>query len=226
MLTGRLSGGSLVMSRPRSRIVPLVGSSNPPIIRKVVVLPQPEGRAARRTRRRRPRARRRRPPEPREIAFRGRAAGSRGTARRGDVIAMRRLAEVAVPCWRASRATQRTGRRGRTKVPAVRTNRPEGGLARLAYGRITHYREKTWTSDHGRRLTRAATLAVGLSLLALLPLLVVPVLAVSVPVTTGASRIRRCRPDRGPRRRPFTFSRHLPGQCRRDSRTRSAVYLQ
>ena len=43
MLTGRLSGGSIVMSRSRSRIRPAVGSSKPPIIRSVVVLPQPDG---------------------------------------------------------------------------------------------------------------------------------------------------------------------------------------
>ena len=43
MLTGRLSGGSSVTSRPRSRIRPPVGSSKPPIIRSVVVLPQPDG---------------------------------------------------------------------------------------------------------------------------------------------------------------------------------------
>ena len=43
MLTGRLSGGSSVTSRPRSSIRPLVGSSKPPIIRSVVVLPQPDG---------------------------------------------------------------------------------------------------------------------------------------------------------------------------------------
>ena len=43
MLTGRLSGGSRVTSRPRSSIVPLVGRSKPPIIRRVVVLPQPDG---------------------------------------------------------------------------------------------------------------------------------------------------------------------------------------
>src|SRR5689334_1679210 len=43
MLTGRLSGGSWVMSRPRRRIRPAVGSSKPPIMRSVVVLPQPEG---------------------------------------------------------------------------------------------------------------------------------------------------------------------------------------
>ena len=147
MLTGRLSGGSLVMSRPRRRIVPLVGSSNPPIIRNVVVLPQPEG----------PSSEKNSPaPTSRETPSTARTSRNRfsrssswisGDGATEDVIAMRRLAEVAVPCWRASRATQRTGRRGRTKVPAVRTNRPEGGLARLAYGRITHYREKTWTSD-------------------------------------------------------------------------------
>ena len=43
MLTGRLSGGSVVTSRPRSRMRPPVGSSKPPIIRRVVVLPQPDG---------------------------------------------------------------------------------------------------------------------------------------------------------------------------------------
>ena len=43
MLTGRLSGGSEVTSRPRRRIRPPVGSSKPPIIRRVVVLPQPDG---------------------------------------------------------------------------------------------------------------------------------------------------------------------------------------
>ena len=43
MLTGRLSGGSIVTSRPRSTIRPPVGSSKPPIIRRVVVLPQPDG---------------------------------------------------------------------------------------------------------------------------------------------------------------------------------------
>ena len=43
MFTGRLSGGSRVMSRSRSRIRPPVGSSKPPIIRRVVVLPQPDG---------------------------------------------------------------------------------------------------------------------------------------------------------------------------------------
>ena len=43
MLTGRLSGGSFVTSRPRSTIRPPVGSSKPPIIRSVVVLPQPDG---------------------------------------------------------------------------------------------------------------------------------------------------------------------------------------
>ena len=43
MFTGRLSGASRVMSRPRSSIRPPVGGSNPPIIRSVVVLPQPLG---------------------------------------------------------------------------------------------------------------------------------------------------------------------------------------
>ncbi len=43
MFTGRRSGGSSVMSRSRSRIRPAVGSSKPPIIRRVVVLPQPDG---------------------------------------------------------------------------------------------------------------------------------------------------------------------------------------
>src|SRR5690349_7622710 len=43
MLTGRLSGGSRVTSAPRSEIVPEVGRSKPPSIRRVVVLPQPDG---------------------------------------------------------------------------------------------------------------------------------------------------------------------------------------
>ena len=43
MLTGRLSGGSWVTSWPRSRMRPPVGSSKPPIMRSVVVLPQPDG---------------------------------------------------------------------------------------------------------------------------------------------------------------------------------------
>ena len=43
MFTGRLSGGSRLMSWPRRAIVPAVGRSNPPIIRSVVVLPQPDG---------------------------------------------------------------------------------------------------------------------------------------------------------------------------------------
>ena len=43
MLTGRLSGGSSVTSRSRSRIRPAVGRSKPPIILRVVVLPQPDG---------------------------------------------------------------------------------------------------------------------------------------------------------------------------------------
>src|SRR5688572_4802163 len=43
MLTGRLSGGSRVISRSRSTIRPDVGNSNPPIIRRVVVLPHPDG---------------------------------------------------------------------------------------------------------------------------------------------------------------------------------------
>ena len=82
MLTGRLSGGSLVTSRPRSRICPPVGSSKP--------ADHPEGRglaaarrarAARRTRQPRPRARRRRRPGRRGSASPGRAAGSRGTSR-------------------------------------------------------------------------------------------------------------------------------------------------
>ena len=43
MFTGRRSGGSVVTSRPRSSIRPRVGRSKPPIIRSVVVLPQPDG---------------------------------------------------------------------------------------------------------------------------------------------------------------------------------------
>ena len=43
MLTGRRNGGSSVMSRPSSMIEPRSGYSKPPIIRRVVVLPQPDG---------------------------------------------------------------------------------------------------------------------------------------------------------------------------------------
>src|SRR5215475_210645 len=43
MLTSRLFGGTFVTSWPCSRITPWVGSSNPAIIRMVVVLPQPDG---------------------------------------------------------------------------------------------------------------------------------------------------------------------------------------
>ena len=43
MLTGALAAGTYVTSAPSSRILPLVGSSKPAIIRNVVVLPQPEG---------------------------------------------------------------------------------------------------------------------------------------------------------------------------------------
>src|SRR5215831_1091572 len=43
MLTSRLCGGVLVTSLPCRRTVPVVGSSNPAIIRIVVVLPQPDG---------------------------------------------------------------------------------------------------------------------------------------------------------------------------------------
>ena len=43
MLTSRRKGGTPTMSRPWSRIWPLVGSSKPAIIRRVVVLPQPDG---------------------------------------------------------------------------------------------------------------------------------------------------------------------------------------
>ena len=43
MLTLRLYGGSQVTSWPWSSIRPDVGSSKPPIIRRVVVLPQPDG---------------------------------------------------------------------------------------------------------------------------------------------------------------------------------------
>ena len=44
MFTWRLYGGSQVTSSPWSSMRPEVGCSNPPIIRRVVVLPQP-GRA-------------------------------------------------------------------------------------------------------------------------------------------------------------------------------------
>src|SRR5215216_6758928 len=43
MLTSRRKGGTPTMSRPCSRIWPLVGSSKPAIMRRVVVLPQPDG---------------------------------------------------------------------------------------------------------------------------------------------------------------------------------------
>src|SRR3954447_7669024 len=43
MFTGRLSGGSIVMSRSCRTIRPEVGSSKPPIILRVVVLPHPDG---------------------------------------------------------------------------------------------------------------------------------------------------------------------------------------
>ena len=43
MFTSRLYGGSVVTSRPPRYTVPYVGSSKPPIIRRVVVLPQPDG---------------------------------------------------------------------------------------------------------------------------------------------------------------------------------------
>ena len=43
MFTFRLAGGTQVTSSPCSRMRPLVGSSKPPIIRSVVVLPQPLG---------------------------------------------------------------------------------------------------------------------------------------------------------------------------------------
>src|SRR6478672_9472294 len=43
MFTGRLSGGAVVTSTPRSSTRPPDGSSKPPIMRRVVVLPQPDG---------------------------------------------------------------------------------------------------------------------------------------------------------------------------------------
>ena len=43
MFTARLSGGSFVTSRPRSSTRPVVGYSNPPTMRSVVVFPQPDG---------------------------------------------------------------------------------------------------------------------------------------------------------------------------------------
>ncbi len=43
MFTCRLCGGVSVMSTPSSTICPVVGRSKPAIIRRVVVLPQPDG---------------------------------------------------------------------------------------------------------------------------------------------------------------------------------------
>src|SRR4051812_31397446 len=43
MFTSRLLGGTLVTSWPCNHTLPRVGSSNPAIMRMVVVLPQPEG---------------------------------------------------------------------------------------------------------------------------------------------------------------------------------------
>src|SRR5689334_5628655 len=43
MLTGRSYGGVRVMSAPSITIEPSVGSSKPPIMRRTVVLPQPDG---------------------------------------------------------------------------------------------------------------------------------------------------------------------------------------
>src|SRR5579859_4450476 len=43
MLTSRWFGGTPTTSLPYSRICPSVGSSKPPIIRRVVVLPHPDG---------------------------------------------------------------------------------------------------------------------------------------------------------------------------------------
>src|SRR6478736_4810508 len=126
MLTGRLSGGSYVMSRSRSRIRPAVGSSKPPIIRSVVVLPQPDG----------PRSEKNSPvpisSETPSTACTSRNRFSRssswisGDAVDGwDVIALRRLSEVAVSCCEASRATQR--RLDRWRVARPRTTRAWGG---------------------------------------------------------------------------------------------------
>ena len=115
----------------------------------------PTARAARRTRRRRPRARRRRPPGPRGTASRGRAAGSRGTSDGWDVIALRRLAETAGSCWRASRATQRgcVRRAGRatesTDAPRLRSHGPTPE-ARL-------WSSHDWETDLSRPRTIAST---------------------------------------------------------------------
>jgi len=43
MLTLRWAGPSVVTSRPPMKISPEVGDSSPAIMRRVVVLPQPEG---------------------------------------------------------------------------------------------------------------------------------------------------------------------------------------
>src|SRR5206468_13105437 len=43
VLMSRLNAGTSVMSRPASFTTPSDGSSNPPMMRSVVVLPQPDG---------------------------------------------------------------------------------------------------------------------------------------------------------------------------------------
>ena len=43
MLTSRRYGGSVLTSAPPSSMRPELGSSNPPIMRSVVVFPQPDG---------------------------------------------------------------------------------------------------------------------------------------------------------------------------------------
>src|SRR4051812_1062338 len=181
MLTGRLSGGSLVTSRPRSRIVPLVGSSKPPIIRSVVVLPQPDGPSSEKNS---PAAISSVTPStartaPKLFSRSSRAISEDATAD-WDVIASPRLADPAISCWRASRAPQRrggprrkyrkastsgllTGRDGRPKV-AVRTRRPT-------------LRARTETSGHtiGRTVVGAVVLTSWLLASALVS--VVPALA-------------------------------------------------
>ena len=125
MLTGRLSGGSLVTSRPRSRIRPPLGSSKPPIIRSVVVLPQPDG----------PRSEKNSPlPTSSETPSTARTSRNRfsrsrswisgGVVTDGAVIAAEARPPPS-PCSQSSRRTQRRGRVSST-----------GGVASAAPGHV------------------------------------------------------------------------------------------
>src|SRR4051794_10623939 len=208
MLTGRLSGGSLVTSRPRSRIVPLVGSSKPPIIRSVVVLPQPDGPSNEKNS---PAAISSVTPSTARTApklfSRSTSAISEDATADWDVIASPRLADPAISCWRASRAPQRrggprpkyrkastsgllTGRDGRPKV-AVRTRRPP-------------LRARTKTSGHtiGRTVVGAVVLTSWLLASALVS--VVPALAsMCGTITIQAGTVS---PGSGTPGTAFTFS--------------------